>query len=135
MSGGAAGPAQNRPRSNRQSSSRDQGVATVYACLGIVVLFALTGLAVQLGAAAIARQRAEAGADLSALAGAAKVLQGTEVACDAVVKVAEANRVDVQSCTVTGTDVLVMVVTRAGVGPFSGSATARARAGPVQEVS
>jgi secretion/DNA translocation related TadE-like protein len=124
-----------RPRSNRLSSSRDRGVATVYACLGIVVLFALTGLALQLGAATIARQRAETGADLSALAGAGKVLQGPDVACAAVVRVAVANKVDVQSCTVTGADVLVMVVARAGAGPFSGSATARARAGPVQEVS
>jgi secretion/DNA translocation related TadE-like protein len=113
----------------------DKGVATVYACLGLVVLFALTGLAVHLGAAVIARQRAETGADLSALAGAAKVLQGPDAACAAVAAVAIANRVDVQSCAVTGTDVLVMVVARAGAGPFSGSASARARAGPVQEVS
>ena len=122
-------------RPGRQNVSRDQGVATVYACLGIVVLFALTGLAVHLGAAAIARQRAETGADLSALAGAAKVLQGPDAACAAVEQVAVVNGVDVQSCTVTGTDVLVMVLAHAGAGPFSGSATGRARAGPVQEVS
>ena len=47
----------------------DRGVATVYACIGIVVLLAVTGLAVHLGAAALARQRAETGADLAALAG------------------------------------------------------------------
>jgi secretion/DNA translocation related TadE-like protein len=110
-------------------------VATVYACLGIVVLFALTGLAVHLGAATLARQRAETGADLAALAGAAKVLQGSDVACAAAVRAAVANGVDAHTCTVSGTDVLVMVVATAGAGPFSGSATGRARAGPVREVS
>lgn len=117
------------------SYRRDEGVATVYACLGIVVLFAVTGLTVHLGAATLARQRAETGADLAALAGAAKVLQGPDVACGAVVRVAVANDVDVQTCTVSGTDVLVMVSARAGAGPFSGSATGRARAGPVREIS
>jgi secretion/DNA translocation related TadE-like protein len=123
------------PEQGGDHGGREKGVATVYACLGIVVLFALTGLAVHLGAAVIARQRAETGADLSALAGAAKVLQGPDRACAAVVVVAAANRVELQSCTLTGTDVLVMVVAHAGAGPFSGSASARARAGPVQEVS
>jgi len=123
------------PGPARPIGSRDRGVATVYACLGIVLLFALTGLAVHLGAATIARQRAETGADLSALAGAAKVLQGPDAACAAVVRVAAANGVEVQSCTVSGADVLVMVVARAGAGPFSGSATGRARAGPVAELS
>ena len=113
----------------------DRGVATVYACLGIVVLIAVTGLAVHLGAATLARQRAETGADLAALAGAAKVLQGPDAVCAAVVRVAVANGVDVQSCTVQGTDVLVSVLARAGAGPFSGSAPGRARAGPVVEIS
>jgi len=128
-------PDQGDGRRDQGDGRRDQGVATVYACLGIVVLFALTGLAVHLGAATLARQRAETGADLSALAGAAKVLHGPDVACAAVVQVAVANGADVQSCTVSGTDVLVMVVARAGAGPFSGSASGRARAGPVNELS
>ena len=115
-------------------STGDRGVATVYAALGIVVLLAVTGLAIQLGAATVARQRAETGADLAALAGAAKVLQGPDVVCAQVVRVASANGVDVQSCEVTGTDVLVLVVARAGVGPFAGTATGRARAGPVDVV-
>jgi len=112
----------------------DRGVATVYACLGIVVLIAVTGLAVQLGAGTLARQRAETGADLAALAGAVKVLQGPDVVCAAVVRVAVANGVDVQSCSVQGTDVLVSVVARVGGGPFSGSALGRARAGPVEVI-
>lgn len=112
----------------------DRGVATVYACLGIVVLLVVTGLAVHLGAAGLARQRAETGADLAALAGAAKVLSGPDVVCAAVVRVAVANRADVQSCAVVGTDVLVVVGVQVGTGPFAGAASAKARAGPVEDV-
>lgn len=114
---------------------REGGVATVYACLGVVLLLAVTGLAVQVGAAILSRQRAENGADLAALAGAAKVLQGPDVACAAVVQVAVANGVEVQSCSVAGTDVLVIVAAPAPAGPFGGPATARARAGPVEAVA
>jgi len=113
----------------------DAGVATVYACLGIVVLLVVMGLGLHLGAAALARQRAETGADLAALAGAVKVLQGPDTACAAVVRVGAANRVDVLSCSVVGTDVLVVVSARAGSGPLAGTATGRARAGPVLAVS
>ena len=113
----------------------DRGVATVYACLGLVILLVVTGFATQLGAAALARQRAETGADLAALAGAEKVLRGPDVVCAAAAAVAVANGVDPASCTVEGTDVLVMVNARAGAGPFAGSATGRARAGPVAVVS
>lgn len=113
----------------------DRGVATVYACLGIVVLLAITGLAAHLGAAALARQRAETGADLAALAGAAKVLLGPDPVCTNVFRVAVANGVDVQSCSVVGTDVLVTVTAHAGAGPFAGTAIGRARAGPVDVVS
>lgn len=114
---------------------RDDGVATVYASLGIVVLLAVTGLGVHLGAVVLARQRAETGADLAALAGASKVLQGPDVTCSAVIRVAIANGVDVQSCLVFGADVLVVVTARAGSGPFGAAATGRARAGPVEVVS
>jgi secretion/DNA translocation related TadE-like protein len=113
----------------------DAGVATVYACLGIVVLLVVTGLGLHLGTAALARQRAETGADLAALAGAAKVLQGPDIACAAVVRVGVANQVDVLSCSVVGTDVLVIVSAHVGSGPFAGTATGRARAGPVLVVS
>lgn len=116
-------------------TERDAGVATVYACLGIVVLLIVTGLGLHLGAATLARQRAETGADLAALAGAAKVLQGPDIACAAVVRVGVVNQVEVQSCSVIGTDVLVVVSARAGSLPFAGSATGRARAGPVTAVS
>ncbi len=113
----------------------DRGVATVYACLGCVLLLAVTGLAVQLGAGVLARQRAETAADLAALAGAAKVLQGPDVACHSAVAVATANGAATQSCAVTGADVLVTVSVQLRAGPLTGSATGRARAGPVAAVA
>ncbi len=109
----------------------DRGFATVYACVGVVLLLVLTGAAVHLGAAVLARQRAETGADLAALAGAARVLDRPDAVCARVGRVAAANGVEVRSCSVTGTDVLVIVQARVGVGLLAGSATGRARAGPV----
>lgn len=108
----------------------DQGVATVYACLGCVLLLIVTGLAAHLGAASLARQRAESAADLAALAGAARVLRGRDAACTTASEVASANGVALRSCSVAGMDVLVIVSAEIRAGPLSGSATARARAGP-----
>jgi secretion/DNA translocation related TadE-like protein len=113
------------------STRDDRGVATVYACLGVVVLLVLVGFAARLGAAVLARQRAEIGADLAALAGAARVLQGPDLACAAAVRVAVANAVAMESCLVRGTDVLVTVEAAAGTGPLAAVAAGRARAGPV----
>ncbi len=114
---------------------RDKGVATVYACLGCVLLLVVTGLAVSLGAGVLARQRAETAADLSALAGAAKVLQGPDVACAAAVAVASANGAAAESCSVSGPDVRVTVTVLVNAGLLTGSATGRARAGPVSAVA
>ena len=116
------------------SRTDDRGVATVYTCLGVVMLLVALGFAMRFGAAVLARQKAETGADLAALAGAAKVLQGPDLVCATVVRVAVANGVDVQSCSVAGTDVLVTAQARVGSGPFAVTAAGRARAGPVQPV-
>jgi len=124
-----------RPVRDEPVHRGDRGVATVYACLGVLLLLVVTGLAVRLGAAGLARQRAETGADLAALAGAAKVLQGPDMVCAAVVRVAIANGGSVESCSVVGTDVLVMVTVRVGTGVLAGTATAKARAGPIEMVS
>ncbi len=113
---------------------RDRGVATVYACLGCVLLLMVTGMGVQLGAGVLARQRAETAADLAALAGAAKVLHGPDVACQAAVAVASANDAALETCLMTGTDVLVTVSVQLRAGPMNGSATSRARAGPVARI-
>ncbi len=109
---------------------RDRGSVTVVACVGVMVLILVTGLATHFGSAVLARQRAEIGADLAALAGAARLLHGVEFACATADGVARANGVEVDSCTADGLDLLVEVGASVG-GPLGGSATGRARAGPV----
>lgn len=113
---------------------RDRGTATVLACVGAVVLLLVTGLAVHLGAAVLARQRAETGADLAALAGAAQLLRGIEVACATAIRVAQANVVAVTGCRADGLDLLIEVSAQVGGGAFGGTATGRARAGPVESI-
>lgn len=123
-----SGPAIRPPESTVRAA--DRGVATVYACLGCVLLLIVTGLAAQVGAASLARQRAESAADLAALAGAARVLHGLDAACAAALDVASRNGVALRSCSVVGADVLVIVNAEIRAGLLSGAATARARAGP-----
>ena len=103
----------------------------MFSCVGAALVLAVTALAIHLGAAVLARQRAEAAADLAALAGAALVMQGPDMVCSGVIRVAGANGATVDSCVVQGTDVLVSVVARVQAGPISGMVSARARAGPV----
>jgi len=110
-------------------------VATVFVCMGAALVIALTALAVHLGAAVLARQRAETAADLAALAGAAAVLRGPDLVCAAAIRVAVVNGAVIDSCVVRGTDVLVSVVARVQAGPVSGTVSARARAGPVQRIT
>jgi len=113
----------------------DQGSVTIYACVGVMVLLLVTGLAVQVGGAVLARQRAETGADLAALAGAAQLLRGAEFACATASAVAQANRGQLISCRPDGLDLLVEVTTDAAGGVMlGGSATGRARAGPAAAV-
>jgi secretion/DNA translocation related TadE-like protein len=120
---------------DRPSGSADRGAVTVVACVGAVILLLVTGLVVQVGAAVLARQRAETGADLAALAGAAQLLRGAGFACATAARVARQNRVDLRSCAADGPDLLVEVTAEvAGGDVFGGSATGRARAGPVETV-
>ena len=107
----------------------------MFMCTGAALVLAITAVAIHLGAAVLARQRAETAADLAALAGAALVLRGPDLVCAGVVRVAGANRAIVDSCVVQGTDVLVSVVARVQAGPISGTVSARARAGPVMRIT
>ncbi len=108
---------------------------TVVAAVGTVLLLGLTALIVHLGAATLARQRAEVGADLAALAGAATVLRGPDLACARAIAVATANGVTVEDCRLRGVDVLVVVTAEVRAGPFGGAASGRARAGPVGRIA
>jgi secretion/DNA translocation related TadE-like protein len=92
------------------------------------VLLSVAGAGVCLGSGVVARHRAQAAADLAALAGAARLPRGIAAACASSTMVAREMRVGVAGCHVDGLDVIVLVevpVVHVGV------ARASARAGPV----
>ena len=96
----------------------------------VVVLLAVTGGSAYLGAAVVARHRAQAAADLAALAAAAGVPAGPQTACVQADAVARAMRVSAADCTIDDLDVVVTIEVGLAVGRW-GNARATARAGPV----
>lgn len=117
-----------RPRFAR----RDRGAATIFVlAIGLViVLMGVAGAAV--GAARIGRHRAQAAADLGALAGAARAIEGTGAACERAGRFVAVNGGRATSCEVSGLEIVVR--TEVIVTPLPGltrRATAAARAGPV----
>jgi secretion/DNA translocation related TadE-like protein len=98
----------------------------------IVVLVAITLGVVAVGSAVAARHRAQAAADLAALAGAGRLATGAAAACQWADAVAGAMRAEVTGCRVESLDVVVSVQTSVQLGRFGvGTAGAVARAGPV----
>lgn len=95
----------------------------------VAVLLAITGGSAYLGAAVVARHRAQAAADLAALAAAARLAAGPATACGQAKAVAAGMRVHTTGCTVDDLDVVVTTEVRLPVGGW-GSARAAARAGP-----
>lgn len=86
-----------------------------------------------LGAAVVARHRAQAAADLAALAAAGAIGAGADAACAQAAAIAAVMHSTVADCRVDGLDVVLDVravvnLGRWGVGP----ARAAARAGPVR---
>ncbi|HET9142113.1 Rv3654c family TadE-like protein [Actinophytocola sp.] len=111
---------------------RDRGSASVWGAGGIAVVLVLIGLVVGIGAAAVTRHRAASAADLAALAAAAHAVSGERSACDRARWVADRMRVRLAACRLTGWEAEVLIVAQPPdllVG--FGSATAAARAGPV----
>ena len=95
----------------------------------VVVLLTVTGGSAYLGAAVVARHRAQAAADLAALAAAAGLPAGPETACTQANAVARAMRVSAADCVVDDLDVVVTIEASLAVGRW-GNARAAARAGP-----
>lgn len=112
---------------------RDRGAATLWV-LAIGLVFVVAGLAgAAVGAARVAKHQARTAADLGALAGAARVIEGEEVACGRAAELVRRNGARLTSCVIDGLDVIVAVEVR--VTPVPGvTRTAReeARAGPVR---
>lgn len=89
----------------------------------VAVLLTVTVGGFYLGSAVIARHRAQAAADLAALAAAARLPEGPQAACGQASVIAKAMKVDVADCAVDDLDVVIAI--------HAGPARAAARAGPV----
>ncbi|MGE2690176.1 Rv3654c family TadE-like protein [Mycolicibacterium pulveris] len=109
----------------------EDGSATLAAVAAMAVLLALTVGAVYVGAAVIGRHRAQAAADLAALAAANAVPDGAAAACARATAIANAMEATVTGCSVQELDVVVAVAVPVAVGRLTvGPARAVARAGP-----
>ena len=98
----------------------------------VAVLLSITGGSAYLGSAVVARHRAQAAADLAALAAAARLAAGPETACAQATAVADRMRASSAGCAVDDLDVVVTIEVRLVVGGW-GSARAAARAGPADK--
>jgi secretion/DNA translocation related TadE-like protein len=112
--------------------SRDRGSLTVWAAaLAGLLVFGSTAV-VFYASAVVGRHRTETAADLAALGAAVHVPDGD--ACSAAAVIAERNGGRLGSCRVAGSDVEVTVSRRIEFGDLGAfTATARARAGPVDD--
>lgn len=98
----------------------------------IAVLMSIMLGAMVFGMAVVARHRAQAAADLAALAAAGQLASGGAVACATASAVAGAMQSTVSTCRVEELDVVVSVELGVRLGRWGvGSARALARAGPV----
>jgi secretion/DNA translocation related TadE-like protein len=108
------------------------GATVLLLAMGLVfVVFGTFGAAI--AAAGMARQRAMVAADLGALAGAARALDGEAVVCASASDIAGRNDGRLVGCYLDGLDVLVTV--EVAFTPLPGLtrvAAASARAGPVR---
>ncbi|WP_433627067.1 Rv3654c family TadE-like protein [Nocardia sp. CA-120079] len=112
---------------------RDEGVATVFACSALAALIGATLLIAQVGAVVVARHRAQAAADLAALAAAGELARGADVGCAEAGEIARRMGVRIQQCEVVQWDATVTVEGNVPMG-LLGKRTVRAvaRAGPVE---
>jgi secretion/DNA translocation related TadE-like protein len=95
----------------------------------MAVLLAVATAGVYVGSAVIARHRAQAAADLAALAAAARLAAGADAACAQASVVAQAMHTVVAQCVVDELDAVVTVEAPVALGVW-GPSRAAARAGP-----
>jgi secretion/DNA translocation related TadE-like protein len=113
----------------------DEGSVTVWVlCAGLVIVLIAAGIAVT-GAAVVARHRAQAAADLAALAGAMRAWDGESAACERAADVGTANDARLVACRLDGFDVIVTVEVAPSLLGHAGVARVSARAGPAMAVA
>jgi secretion/DNA translocation related TadE-like protein len=110
----------------------DDGYATVWAVGVIAVVLVVMLVGLNLGMAISGRHRAEAAADLAALAAASHATDGEPAACAYAARIAEGMATRLVECRLSGWEARVELEagTRLFVGA-GGAAFGRARAGPV----
>ncbi len=115
----------------RTGACRERGSATVWVlAAGMVMLLAALAVA-SVGAAIVARHRAQQAADLAALGGAGQALAGAAAACARADALARDNGAAMVSCHLDGADLTVSAaVMPAGAPIVARPAIASARAGP-----
>jgi secretion/DNA translocation related TadE-like protein len=101
--------------------------------LGVGLFLVAAGMAgAAVGSARVAQHEASNAADLGALAGAQRVLEGDGVACAEAARYASANGARMSACTVSGLEIVIRVEVAVSPWPrISGVAAAAARAGPI----
>ena len=87
----------------------EAGVATVWAAAAVAVLTTVVAACLHLGAALLARHRAESAADLAALAAAREAVRGEVGACQRAAEIATAMGAEVARCRLVGWNALVEV--------------------------
>lgn len=112
----------------------EDGYATVAAAGAIAGVAALLVLVIYVGAATLARHRAQSAADLAALAAAADHVAARSDPCDTARSLVgeQRPRAEVFECRIVGDDVVVGARVSVSLGVLGvRGASARARAGPV----
>ncbi|MEV6600346.1 Rv3654c family TadE-like protein [Actinoplanes sp. NPDC051346] len=115
------------------SRAADRGAASIFVLAVGLVLVAGGVAGAAVGAARVGRHEARTAADLGALAGAMRAIEGRQVACTRATELVTANDGRVTSCRLDGLDVVIEVET--DVTPLPGlttHASATARAGPIR---
>jgi secretion/DNA translocation related TadE-like protein len=114
-------------------SESDRGSASLWLLgVGLAVL-AFAGAVAAAGSALVAQHRAQAAADLGALAGAVRTGEGSAAACDRSREIVEVNGARLVECRLDGLDVVVGVVAAAAsLVRAVGRPRGWARAGPVR---
>lgn len=99
----------------------------------VAVLVVLAVLSAAVAAAVGTHRRVQGAADLAALAGASAAASGPgRGVCAEVGRIAAANSAQVRSCLRDGPEVAVVLEAQLHLGPYAGTLSARARAGPAQ---
>lgn len=117
-----------QPRRAGSSRSAEHGSGTILVLVAMGALLAVTAAGLMVAQAVIATHRARVAADLSALAAASALRDGSPSPCARGATVAAHNGASLRSCRLEGP--VVEIVVAVAVRWWPEAATARARAGP-----